>query len=544
VSAQPSSDQPSSDIPDAGLRPVGADEITVVSPATLGRVGSVRVTEPAELEEILAEARHAQGLWAREPFATRKAVLRRVAREIVAHDLALARLIVDETGKPLVEAYTHDLFVAVEELMWLADRLEGVLSQERLPFPQLVLKQKRGWVHHEPVGVVGIISPWNFPLGLPLTQVATAVAAGNAVVLKPSELTPLVGEQIEALFRRAGAPPGLVRVVQGDGESIGAALVGHRQVDALVFTGSTEVGRIVARRAGERLCPVTLELGGKDPMLVLEDADLDRAVEGALWGSFANCGQICSGVERIYVHRTHHDAFVERLADRAKALRIGDGRDPGIELGPLISEKQRARVEGLVTDAIDHGARLVTGGGRPATGLPGWFHEPTILSGEPASARLRDEELFGPVVTVASFDNDDEAVLRANESRYALGASIWTRDVKRGRELSRRVRAGSVWLNDHLYSFSAGQAPWGGLGASGLGRTHGRQGLESMSHVKFTDSDRGWISPGWWYPYSERVVDGFRGVLGGLHAEGAGARVKALSEHRRGLAHLLRKALS
>ncbi len=352
---------------------MAADEIAVFSPATLERVGSVRKTEPAELEEILGEARHAQGSWEREPLAKRKALLRRVAHEIVADDLAIARLIVDETGKPLVEAYTHDLFVAVEELMWLSAHLERVLSRERLRFPQLVLKQKRGWVIHEPVGVVGIISPWNFPLGLPLTQVATAVAAGNAVVLKPSELTPLVGAKIEELFRRAGAPAGLVRVVQGDGESIGAALVGHRQVDALVFTGSTEVGRLVARRAGERLCPVTLELGGKDPMLVLEDADLERAIDGALWGSFANCGQICSGVERIYVHRALHAAFVAGLSERAQALRIGDGRDPGIELGPLISEEQRARIEGLVADALDHGAELLVGGNRPPTALPGWF---------------------------------------------------------------------------------------------------------------------------------------------------------------------------
>ncbi len=523
---------------------VKAPEIAVVSPATLARVGCVAATEPAELEEILAEARHAQGLWEREPFATRSALLRRVAHEIVADDVALARLIVDETGKPLAEAYTHDLLVAVEELMWLANRLESVLAQKRLPFPQLVLKQKRGWVSHEPVGVVGVISPWNFPLGLPLTQVATAVAAGNAVVLKPSELTPLTGARIEALFRRAGAPAGLVRVVHGHGESVGAALVGHRQIDALVFTGSTEVGRIVGRRAGERLCPATLELGGKDPMLVLDDADLDRAVAGALWGSFANCGQVCSGIERIYVHRSLHDAFVERFVDGARRLRIGDGRDPGIELGPLISEEQRDRVEALVGDAIAHGAELLTGGTRPSTGLPGWFHEPTILSGEPASARLRDEELFGPVVTVVSIDNDMSAVRLANDSRFALGASIWTRDVARGRELARQVRAGSVWLNDHLYSFGAGQAPWGGRGASGVGRTHGRQGLESLSHVKFTDSDRGWIAPGWWYPYSDRVVDGFRGVLGGLHADGPTARLKALSAHRRGLAHLVRKALS
>lgn len=518
--------------------------LTVVNPATLTTVGSVESTEPAELEEILAESRQAAAAWAREPFSRRAEVLWSLAHELVRDDRALADLIVSETGKPLVEAYTHELFVAVEGAVWLAESLEGVLSPQKLPFPQLVLKAKRGWIRREPLGVVAIVSPWNFPLGLPLTQAATAIAAGNSVVLKPSELTPLTGAIVEALFRRAGAPPGLVRVVQGAGETVGDALVGHRLVDAVVFTGSTDVGRKVARRCADALRPATLELGGKDPMLVLADADLDRVVEGALWGAFANCGQICSGVERIYVDRAVHDVFIERLAARAATLRIGDGHDPSVELGPLIREEQRERTESLLADALEHGASLVTGGGRPAVSLPGWFHEPTILSGEPDSARLRSEEIFGPLVTVVGIDNETEGVLRANDSRFALGASVWTRDVARGRELAARITAGSVWINDHAYSYGACQAPWGGRGASGVGRTHGRHALEAMSHVKFTDVDRGRLTPGWWYPYSDQVIDGFRGILGALHGgDGLTARVGALVEHRRGLAHLARKML-
>lgn len=523
---------------------VAADALVPVDPARLVPVGRVPVTEPEALGELLAEARLAHEAWARRPLEHRSALLRRVAHEIVAADLELARRIVDETGKPLVEAYTHDLFVAVEALAWLARRLGDVLAPERLPFPQLVFRHKRGWTTQEPLGVVAVVSPWNFPIGLPLGQVATAVAAGNAAVLKPSELTPHCGALVEELFLRAGAPPGLVRVVQGPGETVGESLVGHRGIDAVVFTGSTEVGRRVGRLAGERLCPVTLELGGKDPMVVLADAALDRAVEGALWGSFANCGQVCSGIERIYVDRSLHDPFVERLADRAGALRIGDGHDPATELGPLVSEEQRATVEALVADAVEHGATIVTGGTRPSLGLPGWFHEPTVIVGEPPAARIASEEVFGPVVTVVPIDNEDDGVRRANDSRYALGASVWTTDVQAGRRVASRLRAGSVWLNDHAYSYAACQAPWGGRGASGVGRTHGRQGLLSLSHAKFTDVDRGWIRPGWWYPYSDAVLDGFRGVLGGVHGDSLGSRARSLVAHRRGLAHLVRKAVS
>ncbi|MGL6280637.1 MAG: aldehyde dehydrogenase family protein, partial [Gaiella sp.] len=494
---------------------VASDVLVPIDPATLRPVGRVPVADPAAVAEAVAEARAAGRDWAERPLEERAAVLRRVAHEIVADDLALARTIVDETGKPIVEAYTHDLFVAVETLGWLAGALRGVLAPRRLRFTQPVLLHKRGWVRHTPLGVVGIIAPWNFPVGLPLSQAASALAAGNAVVLKPSELTPLSGALVEELFMRAGAPPGLVRVVQGPGVTVGDALAGQPGVDALVFTGSTATGRLVARRAAERLCPITLELGGKDPMIVLADADLDRAVEGALWGSFANCGQVCSGVERIYVAQPLLEAFLERLAARAEALRIGDGHDPAIELGPLVTERQRTVVEDLVADAVEHGAVVVTGGGRPAVALPGWFHEPTILRGEPAAARITREEAFGPVVTVVGVHSEDEAIERANASPFALGASVWTRDRRRSAAIGARLRAGSVWLNDHAYSYGAAQAPWGGRDASGVGRTHGREGILALSHVSFTDVDPGRIRPGWWYPYSEDVLGGFRGVLGG-----------------------------
>lgn len=520
-----------------------ASEVVSIDPATLREVGRLPATEPEALSEIVAEARMAQELWAREPLGTRARLLRDVAHTLLDDGDEIAQAIVAETGKPIVEAYTSELFVCLDTLMWLAANLGRLLRRERVRIPQLYLPHKQAWLRYDPVGVVGIVSAWNFPLGVPLTQVATAVAAGNAAIVKPSELTPLTGAWVEALFRRAGAPPGLVRVVQGHGESTGDALVRHRGVQKLVFTGSSEAGRHVARHAAERLCPVTLELGGKDPMLVLADADLDRAVEGALWSSFANCGQVCSGVERIYVEAPAYERFLDGLATRARGLRIGDGRDPRTDLGPLVTEEQRSKVETLVADALDHGATLVAGGARPAVALPGWFHEPTVLAGEPSGARIRTEEIFGPVVTVVRVENEEDGIRRANDSRYALGASVWTRDRDRARRVGARLEAGSVWTNDHAYSYGTCQAPWGGRKDSGHGRTHSRHGLYGMAQVTYTDADAGRIRPPWWYPYSEDVVDGFRGALGVLFADGLAARAAAFRAHRRGLAVLARRAI-
>lgn len=518
-------------------------ELRVVNPATLEEVGVVRATEPEDIGEVVADARLAQEQWSRQPFSARTRLLREAARLVLASTDEIAATIVAETGKPLLEAITAEVFVSLDSLVWLARHAERALRPERLRYPQPHLLHKRAWLSYEPLGVVAIVSPWNFPFSIPFTQAAAAVAAGNAAVVKPAELTPLSGAWVEEIFRRAGAPSGLVRVIQGTGDVVGDALVRARGVAKIVFTGSGEVGRAVAARAAERLCPVTLELGGKDPMLVLADADLERAVEGALWGSFSNCGQVCSGVERIYVEGDLFAPFVERLSARAQALRIGSGNDPSVDLGPLITEEQRVRVEEIVADAVAAGAEIATGGGRPDIGLPGWFHEPTVLVGEPSSARIGEEEIFGPVVTVAKIANVEEGIRRANACAYALGASIWTRDRAKARAAAGRLEAGSVWTNDVAYSYGACQAPWGGRRESGFGRTHSRHGLQELSHTKFTDADSGRVSPPWWYPYDDQVADGFRGALGVLYGPGAMARARALWHHRRGLATLGRRAV-
>ena len=520
-----------------------AEELRSVDPATLEEVGSVPVSPPEAVAEAVTEARLAGERWAQSTFAERRALLGALAQEVLARADHLAATVTAESGKPLVESYTAELFVALDNIVWAAENAERVLRPERLRFPQPHLRHKRGWLLYEPLGAIAVISPWNFPLGIPLTQAAFAIAAGNAVVLKPSELTPLTGGWVERLFREAGAPHGLVRVVQGRAET-GEALVRAPGIAKVVFTGSGEIGRLVASAAGERLRPVTLELGGKDPMLVFEDADLDRAVAGALWGSFSNCGQVCSAVERIYVAQPLHEAFVEELTRRARVLKLGRGFELDIELGPLIREERRAHVEGLVSDAVSRGAELRTGGQRADVDLPGWFYEPTVLTGVEREARIEREEIFGPVVTIAPFRDEAEAVRLANGSSFGLGASVWTQDLERAQRIGRRLEAGSIWTNDVQYSFGTGQAAWGGVKSSGFGRTHSKHGLYELSRVKYADLDRGRVSVPWWYPYDRSAVDGFAGVLELLYGDGWARKAGKAWQHRRGLVRLGRRYLS
>jgi acyl-CoA reductase-like NAD-dependent aldehyde dehydrogenase len=492
-----------------------AAQLVSVNPATLEPVGSVRRTEPDELPRIVAASRNAQrSWWALEP-AERAKVLREAARVVRAHADEIADTIVAETAKPRTEAIANELYAAVDHAAWLARRAPRILADERVRFSQLHLKTKKAWLLYEPLGVVAAITPWNIPFGIPFAEVASAVAAGNGVVLKPSELTPLTGEWVPRIFEEAGVPAGLVQVVQGEAE-IGAALVADPGITKVFFTGSVTVGRRVAAAAGARGCPVVLELGGKDPMLVFADADLERAVEGALYASFLNAGQACVSAERIYVERSVYEDFAQRLADRARQLKLG--RD----VGPLISERQRDNVEELVD--VSRSER------------EGWFLEPVVLRGA-----LPDREIFGPVVTVEPFDSEDDAVHRANDSEFGLAASVWTRDRRKADRVARRIEAGMVWVNDFGYSFTAGQAAWGGVKSSGFGRTSSKHGLYECVQVKYLDADRGRLRPPWWFPYDAETERALRAAIDVIYGTGV-ERWRSAWRSRRELRQLLRRS--
>ena len=518
-----------------------ASVVRSVNPATLDVVWEAPAAAEDEIAAAVAAAADAQRAWARVAAAERRRRFDALVETLLDRADELAGVITAETGKPLVESYAAEIFIAAESARWIGRNADRVLGVERLRAPRLVAF-KRARVLNEPLGVIGVISPWNFPLGVPFTQVAAVVGMGNAVVLKPSELTPLTGDLVARLFREAGFPADLVQVVHGAGDT-GSALVEAEGVAKIVFTGSADAGRAVASAAAPLLRPVTLELGGKDPLLVFADCDVDRAIAGALWGSFTNCGQVCSGAERIYVERPLYERFVDRLVAGAGSLRIGRGDDPDVDLGPVISGVQRERVEDLVSDAQEHGAAVATGGTRPETGLPGWFYEPTVLAGERIEGRVADEELFGPVVTVEPFDSEQDAVSLANGSAYGLGASVWTTDSARARRVAAALDAGSVWTNDIAYSYYFAQAPWGGRKSSGYGRTHGLHGLRELVSPKYVDADSGRVPVPWWYPYGAEGMDGLKGGLELLYRKGPGARARGVASHRRGLARLTRRYL-
>jgi len=494
-----------------------------MNPATGLVLREFESASESQVQAAVARARAAQVAWAEIGVRKRIAVLREFQRRLLEKKSEIAAAITEEAGKPLAEALTTEVLVVLDAARFLIDNAYRLLADEPVPHGNLATKLKRGRLLREPHGVVGIISPWNYPFSIPATETLAALVAGNAVVLKPSEFTSLVALELQSLLHAAGVPPDVFQVVVGDGAT-GAALL-QSPIDKLVFTGSVATGKRIAAAAAERLLPVVLELGGKDPMIVLEDADVDVASSAAVWGAFVNAGQACLSVERCYVHRSLYERFLRACVEKTRRLRVGHGMDRDTDVGPMIHERQLQLVEAQVQDAKARGARVLTGGARiPERGKN--FYQPTVLAGVTHAMRILREETFGPVLPVMAFNSDDEAVRLANDSEYGLAASVWTRDSVRGENLARRIHAGTVMVNDVISCFGISEAPHGGVKASGLGRTHGRFGLEEMVRVKYLDTDR---MPGmkkvWWYGYGPGFARQMEGFLDMQFARNLGVRV-------------------
>jgi acyl-CoA reductase-like NAD-dependent aldehyde dehydrogenase len=455
------------------------NSIEVLNPATGEPVDTAPRGTVDDAREAIDAAQQAFGVWSEWTQADRADVLRRVVALIHLHEKELAMLLTKEQGKPLREAaleirrYAH----TIEYYAGLGKNIRGGY------IPQIDA-HKYGLIIKRPLGVVGAIVPWNFPVSLMGNKIGPALLAGNTMVIKPAETTPLTDLRVVGLFHEAGLPKGALNVVTGQGSVVGEEIVTNPKVRKIGFTGSTEVGRRVMASAAQGIKRVTLELGGSDPMIVCDDADIDEAVKAAATGRFFNCGQACLAIKRLYLFESIADDFTAKLAARAKKLRVGNGMTEGTMIGPLHSANQRDEVEAQVQDAIDRGARVLAGGDRLRGDDydRGFFYAPTLLDNVPADARVATEEVFGPALPIFKVKSLDEAIEKANDSIFGLGSSIWTNDLNRATRAAERIEAGYTWINSAQVIYD--ELPFGGLKQSGLGKEHGTEALDYYSETK------------------------------------------------------------
>lgn len=463
-----------------------------------------------DVERAMAAARRAQPEWAARPVAERAAAVERFRRALYRRRADVAALIERESGKPAAEALVAEVMVVLDLARYYARESIRRLEQGWFTPSNIALWRKRIRIVHEPYGVIGVIAPWNYPLMLPAGTVLSAVVTGNAVLLKPSEYTPSTGMVIGELCREAGMPDDLVSVLPGAGET-GAALIAAGP-DKLFFTGSAATGRKVAATCSDRMIPYVLELGGSDPAIVLEDAPLENAVSGILWGRFSNAGQTCVAPKRALVAAPVYDRFVERMASAVSRLQVGPSGAGTQDVGPLIRPWQAEHLREQLQDAVARGARVVARGTIPAGAAEAYF-PPTVLADVTPEMRVMREESFGPLLPVMRVDDAEDAIAHANASVFGLSASIWSRDVPRAIRLAERVEAGTVTINDAIVAVGIAEVPHGGVKESGTGRAHGAEGLMECVRSKTIVVDRlAGVRQPWWFGYDAeqaRNLDAF-----------------------------------
>jgi len=473
------------------------------SPVTLEPIGELECASEEDVRAALERARKAQPAWGELPVDERAVYLQRVSEVLLEKQDLVMQTVLRETGKAPSEAFSMEVFASLDALAYYAKRAPRWLRPEKRRIHGVLGLAKQLRIEYRPLGVVGIIVPWNGPFVLAMNQAAQALVAGNAVLLKGSEVTPYSTRLVGELFEEAGLPEGVLQVLMGDGGT-GAALV-EAGVDKISFTGSVATGRRVAEVCGRNLTPVSLELGGKDAMIVCADADLDRAAAAALIGSCMNTGQYCCGTERIYAVDAIYEPFVAKVVERASALRQGATGE--FDVGAIFWDKQLAIIERHVAEALAKGARVLVGGRRNPE-LSGLYYEPTVLVDVDHSMQIMRDETFGPIVCIQRASDEEEALRLANDSPYGLSGTVFTKDKARGIELARQLQTGGVCVNDMTLTYGVPEAPFGGRKESGVGQVNGRKGLRGYCHEMPILIDRfgGKLQGG--YPYTTRSLEG------------------------------------
>lgn len=501
--------------------------IQSINPATREIVGEVPVMLAAEVANTVERSWRAYETWQLTGYHKRAKLVLALRRLIESRADEIAELVSKEVGKPLSEAYLSELTGPLDTCLWLAENAERSLKDQVLHLTNPMLSTKQTLIAFEPLGVVGIISPWNYPFAIPMMTMLMCVMVGNTVVLKPSEKSPLTGIKIGELFQQAGFPDGVVQIVTGD-RSTGEQLTKCR-LSKLIFTGSVDGGSKVMAQCAPNLTPVSLELGGKDPAIVLPNAPPEWTAKGLVWGAFTNAGQACASIERVYLIKGKTtDRIIDAVVAQTKQLKLGPATDPTTDVGPLIDESQLAKVDAQVRQAEQLGAKILCGGNR-RDDLGGFFFEPTVLANVTSKMDVMTQETFGPVLPIVIVETEDEAVELANDSEYGLCASVWGKDLTRAEAIARDLNVGTVLINDVLISHACPQVPWGGMKKSGIGRSHSNFGLLDLVNIKHISLDAsGGASRIWWYPYGPSRIRTARAGLKFLHGSFPFGKLKGL----------------
>ncbi len=477
-------------------------EIISRNPATGKEIGRVQV--PRDIPSIIERVHSFNGKWARVPMSERKKLFLNMKEVLLRRYEEIAHLIAVEQGKPVIEAILAEVLPSLDAIHYLIKKGPSILRSRPAPHFQPLFAGKKAFYRFIPYGTWAVISPWNYPFAIPFIQISHLLFSGNTVVFKPSPVTPLIGEKLVHIFLEAGFPEDAIAIIQG-GAKEGEAIITDDRVSAVVFTGSVPTGRRIMELASKKPKKVILELGGKDPAIVMPDAPVERTAKGIVWGALMNAGQTCASIERVYVHRSIYSRMVDAIVEEVRKVRVGNPLED-VDMGPMSVDFQLKKVLNQIEDARKRGAHVLAGG-EVNQDLGPLFMEPAVLVNVNHDMAVMSEETFGPVIPIMPFDSEEEAVELANDTPYGLTASIWTMDPERARRIAGRLQAGAITVNSHVYSFAEPESVWGGVKESGIGRTHGRFGLLETVQVQYVDEDFSGKEEMWWYPYTETIEE-------------------------------------